>query len=132
GREGAFVMHALVRSPRDADGTRTFVFRGDNAPAHDPPVVATAIIGRAIAVERHAVQRSLDSRFELWKGRLKIFKRFLIERWRGGALLFLPPLAPLLSPRTFPSRAHSNQSPDGRNAETPKPHTRNARAKPRR
>src|SRR5881628_3727236 len=73
--EGTFVMHRLVRCHRDADGTRTFVFRGDNAPANDPPVTATAVIGRAIAVERHGVQRRLDSRFELWRGRLKIIKR---------------------------------------------------------
>jgi len=118
--EGAFVMHRLVRCTRDADGTRTFVFRGDNAPAHDPPVVATAIIGRAIAVERHGVQRSLDSRFELWKGRLKIFKRSLIERWRGGALLFLPALAALLSLGTFAAVAHSNESRDERDAKTSK------------
>ena len=48
--EGAFVMHRLVRRGRRKDGARTFVFRGDNAPAEDPPVTAEAIIGRAVAV----------------------------------------------------------------------------------
>src|SRR5262249_62191950 len=107
-------MHRLVRCTRDDDGTRTFVFRGDNAPAHDPPVAAVAIIGRAISVERHGVQRRLDSRFELWKGRLKILKRSFIERWQGGASIFIPALAALLSLGTFASVAPSNDSPDPR------------------
>src|SRR5262249_59456693 len=108
--EGAFVMHRLVRRARDDDGTRTFVFRGDNAPAHDPPVAATAIIGLAIAVERHGVQRRLDSRFELWRGRLKIIKRALIERWRdrrGGAPVLLPPPGAPPPLRPPPPLAHS-------------------------
>src|SRR2546427_10602595 len=98
--DGAFVMHRLVRCDRGEDGVRTFVFRGDNAPADDPPVTALAIIGRAVAVERDGRQRRLDSRFELWRGRLKIIRRALIERWpdrRGGALVLITALAALLS-----------------------------------
>src|SRR5207245_3122608 len=97
--QGAFVMHRLVRFDRSEDGARTFVFRGDNAPTTDPPVTAAAIIGRAVAVERHGVQRRLDSRFELWRGRLKIIKRALIERWRdrrGGALVLIHAMGGLL------------------------------------
>jgi len=109
--QGGFVMHRLVRFDRGEDGARTFVFRGDNAPTTDPPVTAAAIIGRAVAVERHGVQRRLDSRFELWTGRLKIIKRALIERWRdrwGGALLLIPALAALLSLGASTAFAHSH------------------------
>src|SRR5262249_34949843 len=118
--EGAFLMHRRVWCTRDDDGTRTFVLRGDYAPAPDPPVATTAIIGLAIAVERHGVQRRLDSRFELWKGRLKILKRSLIERWQGGALILIPALAALLSLGAFAAVAHSNDSRDERDAKTSK------------
>src|SRR5262249_3383693 len=113
--EGDLVTHRPVPGPRDDDGTRTFVCRGDNAPTTDPPVTAAAIIGRAVAVERHGVQRRLDSRFELWRGRLKIIKRALIERWRdrrGGALVLIPALAALLSLGTSPALPDSPASPD--------------------
>src|SRR5262249_40928438 len=113
--QGVFVMHRLVRFDRGEDGARTFVFRGDNAPTTDPPVTAAAIIGRAVAVERHGVQRRLDSRFELWRGRLKISKRALIERWRdrrGGALVLIPALAALLSLGSSIAFAHSHDYRD--------------------
>src|SRR3989475_4672549 len=119
--QGAFVMHRLVRFDRGEDGARAFVFRGDNAPANDQPVTAAAIIGRAVAVERHGVQRRLDSRFELWRGRLKIIKRALIERWRdrrGGALVLIPALAALLSLGSSTAFAHSHdyRSDDSRDS----------------
>src|SRR3989449_4742575 len=119
--QGAFVMHRLVRFDRGEDGARTFVFRGDNAPANDQPVTAAAIIGRAVAVERHGVQRRLDSRFELWRGRLKIIKRALIERWRirpGGALVLIPALTALLSLGSSTAFAHSHdyRSDDSRDS----------------
>ena len=109
--QGVFVMHRLVRLDRGEDGARAFVFRGDNAPANDQPVTAAAIIGRAVAVERHGVQRRLDTRFELWRGRLKVIKRALIERWRirpGGALVLIPALAALLSLGSSTAFAHSH------------------------
>src|SRR5262249_6163523 len=83
-------------------------------------VGGVAIIGGAISVERHGVQRRLDSRFELWKGRLKILKRSLIERWQGGALILIPALAALLSLGTFAAVAHSNDSRDERDAKASK------------
>jgi DNA-binding beta-propeller fold protein YncE len=113
--EGAFVMHRLVRRSRRQDGALTFVFRGDNAPHDDPPVTAEAIIGRAVAVERDGHRRRLDSGFELWRGRLRIFRRSLIALWhdrRSSARLVIAALAALLSLCASAGPAHSNDNRD--------------------
>lgn len=81
---GGFRMHRLIWRSRRPGGALEFGFQGDNAGTPDPPVIASQIVGVAVAVERRGRIERLDSWFARWQGRFKSIRRSLREQlWRA-------------------------------------------------